>query len=77
MPTCWECGNETRATMPATLHLKDGAPRQFPLCPACYEAHYLPLLTEDAGDTPPAPEADREDAARPRPRQRVGRTCGG
>ena len=49
MPTCWECETETPTTMTGTLRLASGAPRQFELCPACYRAHYLPLLTGAAG----------------------------
>jgi hypothetical protein len=69
MPTCWECGNETPATMTATLRLASGARRQFELCPACYRDHYLPLLAEAAGpgSDPAGPprRAPRRGSTRP------------
>ena len=50
MTTCWECEIDTLQPRIATLRLASGASRSYPLCAACFAAHYLPLLEDEVAN---------------------------
>ena len=59
MARCWECEATIRRPIVVTIGVPPGHPRPLPLCPSCYETHYLPLVAELAADAahrdPPIP----------------------
>ena len=59
MVRCWEC--ENRTSRPRTVVLATTATHvlRVTLCPSCYRAYYLPLVSPASGETQKVARARR------------------